>query len=117
MSRPLSHAVDAYQAIAHPLRRHLINILSKGKKSVRELVAGFDMTLPGLSRHLRILRQATLVPQRRHAIQRLDRLDQKSLRGCGIGLVLTAAKPPHHHLDERVGETWLVLRSRPGTCV
>jgi DNA-binding transcriptional ArsR family regulator len=79
MSRPLSQA-DVYKAIADPTRRALLRELSRGEKSVTELLTPFAITMPALSRHLQVLREVDLVRQERSGKQRLYRLNAKPLQ-------------------------------------
>ena len=56
----------AYQAIADPTRRRIIEVLAQGERSVKDLVPRFPISQPALSQHLRVLREAGLVRVRRH---------------------------------------------------
>jgi len=56
---------DTYQAIAEPTRRAILDRLRNGECSVTELVDLFPISQPGVSRHLRVLREAGLVTMRR----------------------------------------------------
>ena len=67
-------------AIANPVRRKLIAMLARGERCVAELASGFSITLPAVSQHLRVLRNAGLIRQRRHGRQRLYRLNTGPLR-------------------------------------
>lgn len=78
MSRPLSQP-DTFTAVADPTRRALLEILSRGERSVSELLEPFEMTMPALSRHLRVLREAGLVQQERRGRRRIYRLDATPL--------------------------------------
>jgi DNA-binding transcriptional ArsR family regulator len=62
--RPLSHA-DPFLAVADPTRRAILDQLRGGDAPVTQLAAAFDMTRPAVSRHLRVLRAARLVRERR----------------------------------------------------
>lgn len=54
--------MDTFQAIAHPARRWLLEVLADGDRTAGELVAGLpNLSQPSISRHLRILREAGLV--------------------------------------------------------
>lgn len=64
MPRPLSHA-DPFLAVADPTRRAILDQLRDGDAPVTQLAAAFDMTRPAVSRHLRVLRAARLVRERR----------------------------------------------------
>lgn len=73
MSRP-SAATDAFNAIADPTRRAILDRLRKGKAPVNELVLGFRVSRPAISRHLRILRNARLVREKKEGRQRIYQL-------------------------------------------
>jgi DNA-binding transcriptional ArsR family regulator len=63
-------AVSAYAALAEPHRRRILDLLRERDRSVGELVARLDLTQPGVSKHLRVLRDAGLVAARPHGRQR-----------------------------------------------
>jgi DNA-binding transcriptional ArsR family regulator len=54
-------ANDAFRALAHPLRREIVERLSGGGASVGELTRGFGVSKPTISRHLKMLEQAGVV--------------------------------------------------------
>jgi DNA-binding transcriptional ArsR family regulator len=54
-------ANDAFGALAHPLRRQMIERLSAGPASVGVVTRGFEVSKPTISRHLRILEEAGIV--------------------------------------------------------
>jgi len=62
--RPVAHA-DPFLAVADPTRRAILDQLRGGDAPVAQLAAAFDMTRPAVSRHLRVLRGARLVRERR----------------------------------------------------
>jgi DNA-binding transcriptional ArsR family regulator len=64
MPRSLASA-DPFLAIADPTRRAILDRLRAGDAPVAQLAAGFAMTRPAISRHLRVLREARLVRERR----------------------------------------------------
>ena len=64
-----------FAALADPTRRAILARLAAGERSVTELAAPFDMTLPAVSKHLRVLERAGLILQRRDAQWRLCRND------------------------------------------
>jgi len=68
-----------FRAIADPTRRALLDDLRTGPKSVNRLAAGFDQTRPGISKHLRILREAGMVEETRQGRERLYRLKPSTL--------------------------------------
>jgi len=56
-----------FAALADPTRRAILSRLLTGECSVSDLAEPFDMTLPAVSKHLRVLERAGLVTQRREA--------------------------------------------------
>ena len=56
-----------FSALADPTRRAILQRLSRGEASVNELAEPFDISLPAISRHLKVLEQAGLVIRTRHA--------------------------------------------------
>jgi DNA-binding transcriptional ArsR family regulator len=54
----------AFKALADPTRRRLIERLARGPAMVSELAAPFDVSLPAISRHLKVLEAAGLVTRR-----------------------------------------------------
>lgn len=70
----------AFSALAHPVRRAILSRLSEGEASVNELANPFDMSLPAVSRHIRVLEEAGFVTRGRHAQFRPCRLDPAPFR-------------------------------------
>ena len=58
-------ATDAFHAVADPTRRAILDRLRRGEAPVTELAAGFAISRPAVSKHLRVLRDARLVHERR----------------------------------------------------
>jgi len=56
--------VTAYAALAEPHRRQILDLLRGAERSVSELVDRLDLSQPGVSKHLRVLREAGLVTVR-----------------------------------------------------
>jgi len=56
---------DVFQAVADPTRRAILDRLRGGRAPVNELVAGFNVSRPAISKHLRVLRAARLVRSKR----------------------------------------------------
>lgn len=74
---------DPFLAVADPTRRAILDRLRAGETPFAELAAGFAISAPAVSRHLRVLRDARLVQERRDerdARQRSYRLDPQPLR-------------------------------------
>lgn len=62
MIKTSQHAsADAFTAIAHPIRRKLLDSLATGDSCVQDLAKPFRMTRPAISQHLRVLKDAGLV--------------------------------------------------------
>lgn len=67
------------EVIAEPTRRRILDAVRDGERSVGELVETVGMHQPGVSRHLKVLRDAGLVEVRRDAQRRLYRLRPEPL--------------------------------------
>src|SRR5436190_2100484 len=74
---PLSQTLAA---LADPTRRAILARLSKGETSVSELAKPFAMSLPAVTKHLKVLQRAGLISQGRRAQWRPCRLEAKPLR-------------------------------------
>jgi DNA-binding transcriptional ArsR family regulator len=70
----------AFAALADPTRRAILARLAQGETTVSELAKPFDMSLPGVSKHLKVLRDAGLVTQGRKAQWRPYRIEPARLR-------------------------------------
>ena len=71
---------ETFSALAHPVRRSILARLAEGEATVNELADPFDMTLPAISRHIRVLERAGLVTQGQRAQYRPCTLDPTPLR-------------------------------------
>ena len=71
---------DAFNAVAEPRRRQILDLLAAGELSVTDLVARLDLAQPDVSKHLRVLREVGLVQVRGAGRQRLYRLDGRPLQ-------------------------------------
>ena len=71
---------DAFNAIAEPRRREILNYLSLGERSVGEIVDALAYGQPSVSKHLRVLRDVGLVRARRDGRRTLCRIDADGLR-------------------------------------
>ena len=69
-----------FAAIADPTRRAILARLASGETSVTELAKPFDMTLPAVSKHLKVLEHAGLISRGRDAQWRPARLEADRLR-------------------------------------
>ena len=70
---------DVFHAIADPTRRRILELLVEGERSVRRLAERFPVSRPAISQHLRVLRRAGLVSERRVGRER-----RYSLRGAAL---------------------------------
>jgi DNA-binding transcriptional ArsR family regulator len=69
-----------FAALADPTRRAILARLAKGEATVTELAEPFDMSLPGISKHLKVLEKAGLIERGREAQWRPCRLQAEPLR-------------------------------------
>jgi DNA-binding transcriptional ArsR family regulator len=74
------HLSSTFAAIADPTRRAILARLASGETSVTELAKPFDMTLPAVSKHLKVLENAGLISRGRDAQWRPARLEAARLR-------------------------------------
>jgi len=80
MLTAVSTSLAVLDAIAEPTRRRILDAVRVGERSVGELVEQVGMHQPGVSRHLKVLRDAGLVEVRRDAQRRMYRLRAEPLR-------------------------------------
>jgi DNA-binding transcriptional ArsR family regulator len=66
---------DAFNAVAEPRRRQILDLLAAGELPVNDLVATLGVAQPAVSKHLRVLREVGLVEVRGAGRQRLYRLN------------------------------------------
>jgi DNA-binding transcriptional ArsR family regulator len=69
-----------FAALADPTRRAILARLASGECSVTELAAPFDMSMPAVSKHLRVLERARLITRGREAQWRPCRLEPAPLK-------------------------------------
>jgi len=69
----------AFSALAHPVRRKILARLAENEATVNELAEPFDMSLPAVSKHLRVLETAGLISRGRNAQFRPCRLNAEPL--------------------------------------
>lgn len=93
--------VDAFTALADPVRRELLQRLRAGPARVVDLSAERDVSRPAISRHLRILSEAGLVSAQDRGRERHYRLEPTALRPVAELLAVLVARPPidEHALD------------------
>ena len=71
---------DAFNAVAEPRRRAILDLLAGGERPVNDLVGMLRIAQPQVSKHLRVLREVGLVDVRDEGRQRLYRLNGEPLR-------------------------------------
>lgn len=74
------HLSATFAALADPTRRAILARLTSGERSVTELAAPFAMSLPAISKHLKVLERAGLIARGREAQWRPCRLEARPLK-------------------------------------
>src|SRR5580765_7560972 len=74
------HLSSTFAALADPTRRAILARLASGETSVTDLARPFDMSLPGISKHLKVLERAGLIARSREAQWRPCRLKAEPLK-------------------------------------
>ena len=71
---------DAFNAVAEPRRRQILDVLAGGERPVNDLVGVLGLAQPQVSKHLRVLREVGAVDVREVGRQRLYRLNGEALK-------------------------------------
>jgi DNA-binding transcriptional ArsR family regulator len=71
--------ISTFDVLAEPTRRRILDLLLDDERPVNDLVAKLDISQPGVSKHLRVLREAGLVAVRTDAQRRLYRVRPEPL--------------------------------------
>jgi DNA-binding transcriptional ArsR family regulator len=71
--------MEVFDAIAQPTRRQIVRMLATGELSAGEVATHFKVTQPAISQHLRVLREAGVVSERRAGTRRLYRVRAEGL--------------------------------------
>jgi DNA-binding transcriptional ArsR family regulator len=101
-----------FAALADPTRRAILARLATGESSVGELAEPFDMSLPAVSKHLRVLERAGLIARRREAQWHRCRIEARPLKD-----VVDWAERYRHIWEERLDrlDTYLQqMRTKEG---
>jgi DNA-binding transcriptional ArsR family regulator len=98
-----------FAALADPTRRAILARLAEGEATVNELAAPHEMSLPSISRHLKVLERAGLVGKSKSAQRRPRRLEPRPLRDADAWM-----EPYRTFFDERLArlDTQLTKESR-----
>jgi DNA-binding transcriptional ArsR family regulator len=83
---PQDHLSLTFAALADPTRRAILARLALGETSVTELAEPFEMSMPAISKHLKVLQRAGLVARGREAQWRPCRLDAGPMKGANAWL-------------------------------
>jgi DNA-binding transcriptional ArsR family regulator len=95
-----------FEVLAEPNRRRILDLLREDERSVGDLVTALQLSQPGVSKHLRVLREAGLVDVRVDAQRRVYRLQPEPLRELDEWLAPYRAAwrdrldALEHHLDQ-----------------
>jgi DNA-binding transcriptional ArsR family regulator len=71
--------VSAFEALADPTRRRIVELVSEGERSAGEIASAFAISRPGVSKHLRVLREHGVIRSRSDGTRRLYSLDSEGL--------------------------------------
>jgi DNA-binding transcriptional ArsR family regulator len=95
-----------FAALADPTRRAILARLAQGEATVNELAAPFNLSLPGVSKHLKVLQHAGLISQGRRAQWRPCRLEPERLKEAAdwIGTYRQIWEERFDRLDEYLRE-------------
>lgn len=77
---PVDHLSTTFAALADPTRRAILASLTTGEKTVSDLAEPFDMTMPAITKHLKVLEKANLIERSREAQYRPCKLQPMPLR-------------------------------------
>src|SRR5471030_698747 len=91
------HLSTTFSALADPTRRAILARLASGESSVTEIAKPFDMTLPAVTKHLKVLERAGLIARGKEAQWRPCRLQAQPLRD-----VADWVEQYRKHWDERL---------------
>lgn len=105
-----THLDAAFAALSDPIRRSIVTRLADGEATVSELAAPFSVSLPAISRHLKVLEQAGLVTRGRDGRRRPARLRADPLRE-----VAAFAEHTRAAWEQRLDRLEVHLRDQPLT--
>lgn len=77
---PADQLSTTFQALADPTRRAILASLTTGEKTVSDLAEPFDMTMPAITKHLKVLEKANLIERSKEAQYRPCRLHPEPLK-------------------------------------
>jgi DNA-binding transcriptional ArsR family regulator len=100
--------MTAYAALAEPSRRQILDLLRERERSVNELVDHVGLSQPGVSKHLKVLREAGLVAVRPDGKRRFY-----GLRGAPLAEVADWLEPYRRHWDAQLDALEHHLKENP----
>lgn len=71
--------MSAFEALADPTRRRIVELVSERERSAGEIAGAFAISRPGVSKHLRVLREHGVIRSRTDGTRRLYSLDAEGL--------------------------------------
>lgn len=71
--------MTAFEALADPTRRRIVELVAERERSAGEIAAAFSISRPGVSKHLRLLRDQGILSAREDGTRRLYSLEPKAL--------------------------------------
>lgn len=71
--------MSAFEALADPTRRRIVELVSEQERTAGEIAAAFDISRPGVSKHLRVLREHGVVRVREEGTRRLYSLEAEGI--------------------------------------
>ncbi len=103
---PNDELSTTFAALADPTRRAILARLAVGEATVNELAAPFDLSLPAVSKHLKVLQRAGLITQGRRAQWRPCRIETAPLKDVDawVERYRHIWEESFERLDEYVGE-------------
>src|SRR5579871_6563816 len=102
----MDHLTETFAALADPTRRAILARLASGETSVTELAEPFDMSMPAISKHLKVLERANLITRGRDAQWRPCRLEAAPLKAAAewIGTYREFWEASFDRLDQYLAE-------------
>ena len=71
--------MTAFEALGDPTRRRIVELVAERERSAGEIAAAFSISRPGVSKHLRVLREEGIVTAREEGVRRLYSLEPRAL--------------------------------------
>jgi DNA-binding transcriptional ArsR family regulator len=84
-NRSVTYSEATFSAVADPTRRAVLDLLRKGNQPAGQIARAFAVSRPAISKHLRLLRRAHLVQERREGRHRVYQFDPEPLKAVDSG--------------------------------